>query len=194
MTRLVASRPLREPASLETRRLYLRPWTYDAFLELAQMYSDPRVTRYMSTRPVSGDEARRFAREASTGAILQWRTKGYGPWAAFDKISGEWVGKIGLEDLKGWPAPHNVEIGWELKPSFWGRGLAAEGGLAGLRFGFEECGLERIISVTRRHHGASRRVMEKCGLTFPGTVSWRGVLVVWYASARPPRPASPPGS
>jgi ribosomal-protein-alanine N-acetyltransferase len=157
------------------------------------MYSDLRVMRYMSTRPVSGDEAQRFASEASTGAIRQWRTKGYGPWAAFDKITGEWVGKIGLEDLKAWPAPHNVEIGWELKPSFWGRGLAAEGGLAGLRFGFEECGLQRIISVTRPHHSASRRVMEKCGLTFQGTVSWRGVLVVWYASDRPTRPASSRG-
>jgi RimJ/RimL family protein N-acetyltransferase len=194
VTRLVASRLLREPASAETRRLYLRRWTCDDFLELAQMYSDLRVMRYMSTRPVSGDEARRFASEDSADAIRQWRTKGYGPWAAFDKISGEWVGKIGLEDLKGWPAPHNVEIGWELKPSFWGRGLAAEGGLAGLRFGFEECDLERIISVARRHHSASRRVMEKCGLTYQATVSWRGVLVVWYASDRPTRPASPPGS
>jgi len=191
VTRLVASRLLREPASLETRGLYLRPWTCDAFLELAQMYSDPRVTRYMSTRPVSGDEARRFASEASAAAIRQWRTKGYGPWAAFDKTTGEWVGKIGLEYLKGWPAPHDIEIGWELKPSFWGRGLAVEGGLAGLRFGFEECGLERIISVTRRHHGASRRVNGEVRPRL--TVSWRGVPVVWYASDRPTGPASPAG-
>ena len=190
VTGLVASKLVREPVSIETRRLYLRPWSSDAYLELAQMYSDPRVTRYMATRPVSGDEARRFAREATVGAIRQWRTKGYGPWAAFDKITGEWVGKIGLEYLQGWPAPHNIEIGWELKPSLWGHGLAAEGGLAGLRFGFEECGLDRIISVTRRHHNPSRRVMEKCGLTFQGTVPWRGALLVWYASDRPTRPAS----
>ena len=184
---------MREPTSIETRRLYLRPWTWDSYLELAQMYSDPRATRYMSTRPVNGDEARRFASKDSAAAMRQWRTKGYGPWAAFDKTTGEWVGKIGLEELQGWPGPHKIEIGWELKPSFWGRGLAAEGGLAGLRFGFEECGLDRIISVTRRHHGASRRVMEKCGLTFQGIVPWRGALVVWYASDRPTRPASPPG-
>ncbi len=148
MTGLVASKRVRERSCFETHRLYLRPWTCDAYLELAQMYSDPRVTRYMATRPVSGDEARRIASDASAGAIRQWRTKGYGPWAAFDKSTGEWVGKIGLEELERWPGPQKIEIGWELKPSFWGRGLAAEGGLAGLRFGFEECGLDRIISVT----------------------------------------------
>jgi hypothetical protein len=42
----------------------------------------------------------------------------------------------------------------------------------------------RIISVTRADHTASRRVMEKCGLTFQGEVVHKGGLVVWYAINR----------
>ena len=36
----------------------------------------------------------------------------------------------------------------ELHQEFWGRGLATEGGQAGVRYGFEVVGLERIISAT----------------------------------------------
>jgi RimJ/RimL family protein N-acetyltransferase len=41
--------------------------------------------------------------------------------------------------------------------------------LAALRFGFEQHGLDRIISVTAVSHAAARRVMEKAGLTYEGT-------------------------
>ncbi len=50
--------------------------------------------------------------------------------------------------------------------------------------GFEVVGLERIISVTRADHAASRRVMEKCGRTFQEQVVHKGGLVVWYAIDR----------
>jgi RimJ/RimL family protein N-acetyltransferase len=66
----------------------------------------------------------------------------------------------------------------------WGRGLATEGGRAAVRHGFEVVGLERIISVTRADHPASRRVMEKCGLAFQEQVVHQGGLVVWYAIDR----------
>jgi hypothetical protein len=36
--------------------------------------------------------------------------------------------------------PHKVEVGWELHRAFWGRGLATEGGRAGVRYGFETVG------------------------------------------------------
>jgi RimJ/RimL family protein N-acetyltransferase len=48
-------------------------------------------------------------------------------------------------------------------------------------FGFEFAGLRRIISVTRTDHAASRRVMEKCGLTLQEQVTFRDVACVWYA-------------
>jgi len=58
--------------------------------------------------------------------------------------------------------------------------------LAALRFGFEQHGLERIISVTAAAHAAARRVMAKAGLTHKGTRYWMNpeVPVVWYAIDR----------
>ncbi|MBA4115831.1 MAG: GNAT family N-acetyltransferase [Rubrobacter sp.] len=43
---------------------------------------------------------------------------------------------------------HRAEVGWRLARCSWGRGLATEGALAIVRYGFEKLGLERVISLT----------------------------------------------
>ena len=75
-------------------------------------------------------------------------------------------------------------MGWRLDRAYWNRGLATEGALASLRYGFEWLELERIISITLPQNAASRRVMEKAGLTLRGETRWRGQDVVWYAIDR----------
>jgi RimJ/RimL family protein N-acetyltransferase len=57
-------------------------------------------------------------------------------------------------------------VGWRFDPAVWGRGLATEAGAAGLRFGFEHLGLDRIVSVYEPENVKSGRVMERLGLTF----------------------------
>jgi RimJ/RimL family protein N-acetyltransferase len=94
---------------------------------------------------------------------------------------GAWIGQIGLNHLAYWPGPEKTEVGWELHRRWWGRGLATEGGRAALRFGFEERGLRRIISTAVSDNHASRRVMEKLGLTYRGTHVIAGAEIVWYA-------------
>jgi len=83
-----------------------------------------------------------------------------------------------------WPEDHKTEVGWQIDRSRWGRGLATEGALASLRYGFEEARLERIISLAVPRNLASRRVMEKAGLSFRGERCWRDVDLVWYAIDR----------
>ena len=169
-------------SAVETARLLLRHWQDNDLERLVALYGNPRVARFLS---VDGDP---WPRERTVGVFehfrRQWRERGFGPWAAIDKRTGRWLGQIGLNELPSWPGPHKVEVGWELDPPVWGRGLATEGGRAAVRHGFEVVGMERIISVTRADHAASRRVMEKCGLTFQEQVGHKGALVVWYAIDR----------
>ena len=77
-----------------------------------------------------------------------------------------------------------MEVGWLLERSAWGRGLATEAALACVDHGLEQVGLERIISIARTDNLASRRVMEKAGLTHRGEAHRRGLDVVWYAIDR----------
>jgi RimJ/RimL family protein N-acetyltransferase len=166
----------------QTARLLLRRWCDDDLERLVALFSDPRVARFLSV------DGRPWTRERTVGVFehfrRQWREHDFGPWAAIDKQTGRWLGQIGLNELPSWPGPYKVEVGWELDPSVWGRGLATEGGRAALRYGFEVVGLERIISVARADNVASRRVMEKCGLVFQEEVTHQGALVVWYAIDR----------
>ena len=164
---------------METDRLLLRPWREDDGTELQRLMSDPAVQGGRNLPP------ERIARLAE-GSLQQWRVHGFGPWAAIDKASGAWIGRIGLDALDDWPESDKIEVGFELHQAWWGRGLATEGALAALSFGFEQHGLERIISVTAAAHAAARRVMEKAGLTYRGTRVWMNpdVPVVWYAVDR----------
>jgi RimJ/RimL family protein N-acetyltransferase len=167
---------------VETARLRLRRWRDNDLERLVALYGDPRVSRFLSL------DGRPWPRERSVAVfehfLRQWREHGFGPWAATDKHTGRWLGEIGLNQLPDWPGPHKVEVGWELHPSVWGRGLATEGGRAALRHGFEVVGLERIISTARADNAASRRVMEKCGLAFQQELAYKGGLAVWYAIDR----------
>jgi RimJ/RimL family protein N-acetyltransferase len=166
-------------AEVETARLLLRRWQEDDRERLVALHEDPLVARFLSLdgRPWPRERTARV----SDHFLRQWREYGFGPWAAIDRRTGRWLGEIGLNERPDWPGPHKVEVGWELHPSVWGQGLAAEGGLAALRYGLEVVGLERIISAARADNTASRRVMEKCGLTFQEELTFKGAQVVWYA-------------
>ena len=63
-------------------------------------------------------------------------------------------------------------------------GLATEGARTSIRYGFEKLALERIISIALPQNIASRRIMEKCGLTLRGETRWKDLDVVWYAVDR----------
>ena len=104
-----------------------------------------------------------------------------GPWAAIDRITGSWIGKLGLMYQEDWPGPDKFEVDYELDPVCWGRGLATECTQAALRYGFVERSLPRIIGPTVPENVASRRVMEKCGLTYQGELRFRKARIVWYA-------------
>jgi len=168
-----------EPRVVETERLLLRPWEEEDHVELQRLFNDPAVRGERNFPP---DRIVKIAENSSR----QWRVNRFGPWAALDKATGRWIGRVGLDELEDWPDVPKIEVGFELHQEWWGRGLATEAALAALRFGFEEHQLDRIISVTAASQAAARRVMEKAGLTYRGSRYWMNpnVLVVWYAIDR----------
>lgn len=149
-----------EPLYLETTRLMLRGWQ-DADREpFFRMNSDPRVMRHFParlTRPESDALVDRIVAELDRS--------GFGLYAA-QLRSGEFIGFIGLS-VPDFQAPFMpaVEIGWRLAPRYWNLGLATEGARAVLRHAFGPLGLNQLVSMTVPNNLASRRVMEKIGMT-----------------------------
>jgi RimJ/RimL family protein N-acetyltransferase len=186
---------LREVPRIETARLELRAWDHRDLATYARIIADPAVMRHMGSgpryrieravaallRPLAFAEARRRIAHM----VGHWKTWGYGEWAVEEKESGELIGQVGLVHQADWFADRtNVEVGWMLARRAWGRGLATEGALATLAFGFGELGLERLVSITRPANLRSLRVMQRAGLSFAGRTRWKGEEVVWYAIDR----------
>lgn len=62
-----------------------------------------------------------------------------------------------------------------------GTWTGTEGTQAALRHGFVDRSLLRIIGATVPENLASRRVMEKCGMTYQDEIQFRNARIVWYA-------------
>jgi ribosomal-protein-alanine N-acetyltransferase len=163
----------------ETPRLRLRPFTPADFDELYGLYSDPEVMRYIG----HGVRTREETEQGMARTAGHWSNAGLGMWAVYEKDTGKFVGRCGLQPLSDTP---EIELGYALRREFWGKGYATEGSLAALRFGFETARLGRIVAIARPENGGSRRVMEKVGMTYEKTgPSPYGVgEVVWYGLSR----------
>ena len=173
-------RPASVPELL-TPRLRLRGWREEDVEPMAAISGDPRVGEWLG-----GTRDLEQTRAAILGYDKHWQERGFGPFAMEDRASSMFIGRIGLMHWDDWPAgPHDAEVGWTLAPAVWGRGLATEGALEALRFGFAERDMQHIISITLPTNLRSQRVMTKCGLTRRGEADWRGFHQVWYAIDRP---------
>jgi ribosomal-protein-alanine N-acetyltransferase len=160
---------------IETERLVLRRFAPGDLDELARLRADPLVMRYI------GEQSREKVEQRLQYYIALYESHGFGMWAVIDKATQAMIGWCGLIFLDKTP---EVEVGYGVARSYWGRGLMTEAARAALRFGFERAGLERIVAVAMPDNTASRRVMEKLGMRYEKNVQHYGHDVVYYAIGR----------
>lgn len=161
---------------LETSRMVLRQFTTADVDNLVELDGDPDVMRYLSG-------GRPTPRGKVEGDVLPHllsyyeRYEAFGYWVAIDKSTGAFLGWFCLRP-KGDDPPDAPELGYRLRKTAWGQGLATEGSTALIDKGFAELGLARVYAETMTINSASRRVMEKSGLTYVGMIEhdWKHVF------------------
>jgi RimJ/RimL family protein N-acetyltransferase len=169
--------------TITTDRLVLRPFTEDDFEPFAEIVSDPEVVRYIDDGlPIDRVECWR----GIALFIGHWTLRGYGWWAAEERATGRFLGRIGLYNPEGWPG---IELGWLLRRDVWGRGFATEGAEAALQFAFDVVGADRVISLIDPANDRSIRVAEKIGERFESEFLHDGKLVACYGISRAARAA-----
>ena len=90
------------------------------------------------------------------------------------KKSGELVGAISLRNMV---MGHQAELGYWVGVPYWNRGYCTEAGMAVLRYGFMDRGLNRIYASYLARNPASSRVMEKLGMVSEGIL--REYVLKW---------------
>ena len=161
---------------LDTERLRLRPLAPDDLDLAVALLADTEVMKFVGD-PLTESQVRAehelSIRRCGGGAI--------GIWCVLDRASDEKLGSVFLlpmpidEDDTNWDMvtgddlpDSEIEIGFLLRRSAWGKGYATEAARRLVTFAFEATSLEEIVAVIDANNTGSQRVLEKCGLVHEG--------------------------
>ena len=144
---------------LETERLLLRPMTIDDIDPLLRVFTDPAVMQSFGGQLFDREQMEQWVRRN----LSHQDRHGYGLFSVVLREDGVIVGDCGLEhmDIDG---VAEVEVGYDFRSDYWGRGLATEAATAVRDHAFHDLGVERLISLIRPDNSASCRVAEKIGM------------------------------
>ncbi len=152
--------------TIETERMILRRFEYSDNEAMRKNWISDEKIQSMYAEPVytTEDEVRKLLDKY----INSYEKEDYYRWAIIDKESGECIGQIAyfLVDSKN----HFAEIEYCIGSAFQRRGLATEAAKAVIVYGFERIHLHKVQICTKTINAASRKVIEKCGLTYEGTL------------------------
>jgi ribosomal-protein-alanine N-acetyltransferase len=162
---------------IETERVRLRLFTEDDLDDLARLFGNPQVMKFLGPecKPATRDEVQ----VALDSMIRHWERRGFGRFAAISKENGEFIGCAGLRSFEG-----IAELVYMVDEPYWGKGLATEIAEACLEYGFKVHEFDRIIAMTRPNNTASRRVMDKLGFKFEKEDTAFDIFVVQYTISR----------
>ena len=148
---------------IETDRLILRRMLPTDAEDMHDYAHRSDVTRHLTWNP---HPSLMYTREYLGYVSAHYAAGDFFDWAVVERESGRMIGTCGFTRFHC--EADCAEIGYVIHPAFWGRGLATEAVGAVIRFGFQRLELNRIEAKFMEGNEASRRVMEKNGMTFEG--------------------------
>jgi [ribosomal protein S5]-alanine N-acetyltransferase len=144
--------------TLETPRLILQPFTLEDLADLVQLHADPEVNRYFNLREAW---PKAFVEQKLKGFIADQKTLGYSKLKVTLK-NGIFIGRAGFSL---WEETGETELGYSFKREHWGKGYATEAAQALVHWIVATTELEYVIGFAAVEHVASRKVLEKIGMT-----------------------------
>lgn len=144
--------------ALETERLRLVPWRDELVDALGAMHANPLVARYLDAQGRVYDRAK--AAERIAGWRLEYAEHGMGKFAIERQSDGAFIGRAGFSPFEGEP-----EIGYSLAHEHWGQGYASEIAIGLRDWFFANRADDKFIGFAHMDNAASRRVLQKIGMT-----------------------------
>jgi ribosomal-protein-alanine N-acetyltransferase len=164
-------------AKLETARLLLREMTEDDADHLLALGRNPNVMRFIPGEPpvTTREDALAVLRER----VFPQYAMGLGRWACIVKSSGDFIGWCGVKHMPG----DEYDVGYRFFEEHWGKGYATEAASVVCEFAREHLRGKRVVGKAVHDNHASRRVLEKIGMTFEGEEESDGCRLAVYVLA-----------
>ena len=167
--------------ALSSERLLLREFVEQDAASVHSYARDPEVVKHMPWGPNTENDTRDFIQRAVGYQLEQPRT--HYELAVTLRDKGVLIGGCGIRVTN--PVLREGNFGYCLNKQYWGNGYATEAAETLLDFGFGTMKLHRIYATCDPENHASRKVLEKNGLTQEGHLRenlmirdvWRDSLV-----------------
>lgn len=151
-----------EPVTvIETPRLRLRTATLDDAAFYMELVNDPSWIANIGQRNIHTVEAASAALES--GPMAQFRDHGYSLYILERLSDGALVGMAGLVRRDSLPGP---DIGYAVRPAYWGQGYAWEAAAAIVQHAQHVLRLPTLYGITSLQNQASINLLNKLGLRF----------------------------
>ena len=167
------------PPVLISERLCFHPWEAEDFPLFVSLHSDPEVQHFLQMGDPPWDEA--YLRAKFEVFRTDYAAHGWTKFKVTDR-QGTFIGRAGF----GWfPDTGELELGYSFKHALWGHGYATEAARALLDWIYRAKPVDHVIGFAVAEHAASRRVLEKAGMSFTGIRDVDGIPNAFYRHDRP---------
>ncbi len=152
--------------TIETERLVLRKFRYDDDDAMLKYWVADEKIQALYSEPVYKTKSE--VKGLLDKYIGSYQQDNYYRWAITEKGSDECIGQIAYFLVDG--KNHFAEIEYCVGTQFQCKGYATEATKAVIRYGFEKMNLHKVQICTKTINAPSKRVIEKCGFTYEGTL------------------------
>ena len=152
--------------TLETERLILRGWRLSDLEDFHEYAKSPHVGPPAAWAPHSSRE--------ESQQVLQAFIKNDQTWAIQLKENERVIGQVKVypDENRGQYSARNSAklINYALSETYWGKGYMTEAVRRVVKYAFEEIGTEVLTAFHFPDNMRSKRVLEKCGFQYEGTL------------------------
>lgn len=169
------------PVELHGQRVLLREFRPGDLPDVLHIVGDDAVTQWLSFDTRTGDEAEAMLQGIISRARQSPRTEYY--LAVIPRGTGTTTvagfARLGLDGVNA------AKLGFAIRRSHWGRGLATDAAVTLADFGFRQLRLHRISAAAGPDNAASIAVIKRLGMTYEGRIrdhvhtngAWRDSLL-----------------
>jgi len=166
---------------LETKRLIIKPPSISDVELVYSLDSDPDVMRYIGNGyPRSREESLSWYEKS----IKHFEKYGFSFGLVFEKETGEFIGRAGINYNAYDDSQPDIEIGYRLYKKFWNKGYATELADALVEWGFKNLKIDKLCGFSHPDNRSSCRVLEKIGMHFIGIDKYSDEKIVRYEILR----------